>query len=150
MNISSRTPEGLPSRCPHCGDETRIEYSVTAGDACCPRCGGPLWQQEHLTEGEKPDLLTLLAKVLGLSRDELVSGSFGSLEDLGVDSLTQMELVMEVEEEYDCDLSDDEALALLRECDRLVQRARECGVRAPRYRAKRSWWFRRKRRGRRA
>jgi hypothetical protein len=41
--ISSRTPEGVPNRCPLCGKELRIEPSRPTGDAPCPNCGQLLW-----------------------------------------------------------------------------------------------------------
>lgn len=40
---SSRTPEGIPSRCPMCGIVTRIDPSATTNDAPCPCCGHLLW-----------------------------------------------------------------------------------------------------------
>src|SRR5262245_31525831 len=43
MTISSRTPEGLPNRCPVCGADVRMEPSNPAGDAPCPHCGQLLW-----------------------------------------------------------------------------------------------------------
>jgi anti-anti-sigma factor len=43
MVISSRTPEGTPSRCPICGTDLKIESSDPAGDAPCPCCGHLLW-----------------------------------------------------------------------------------------------------------
>lgn len=43
MNVSSRTPEGLPNQCPVCGKEVRLEPSEPAGDATCPHCGSLLW-----------------------------------------------------------------------------------------------------------
>jgi anti-anti-sigma factor len=43
MVISSRTPEGQPSRCPVCGSHDRVEPSDPAGEAPCPRCGHLLW-----------------------------------------------------------------------------------------------------------
>jgi serine/threonine protein kinase len=43
MTISSRTPEGLPNRCPVCGSEVRVAPSNPAGDAPCPQCGHLLW-----------------------------------------------------------------------------------------------------------
>jgi DNA-directed RNA polymerase subunit RPC12/RpoP len=43
MTISSRTPEGVPHRCPVCGNEARIELSTVRGDAPCPSCGSLLW-----------------------------------------------------------------------------------------------------------
>src|SRR5688572_28909820 len=43
MRPSSRTPEGVPNRCPVCGRRARIEPSVPPGDAPCPHCGHLLW-----------------------------------------------------------------------------------------------------------
>lgn len=43
MKPSSRTPEGLPNRCPVCGNEIRIEPSRPPGDAPCAFCGHLLW-----------------------------------------------------------------------------------------------------------
>lgn len=43
MNISSRTPEGTPNRCPICGTEVKIVPSEPTGDAPCPACGSLLW-----------------------------------------------------------------------------------------------------------
>lgn len=38
MTTSSRTPEGMPSECPQCGAETKVDISDPAGDARCPNC----------------------------------------------------------------------------------------------------------------
>lgn len=43
MPISSRTPEGIPSKCPMCGKAVNIDPSVPPGDAPCPHCGQLLW-----------------------------------------------------------------------------------------------------------
>jgi hypothetical protein len=43
MTVSSRTPEGIPNRCPVCGSEMRIEPSMPGGDAPCPKCGSLVW-----------------------------------------------------------------------------------------------------------
>ncbi|MDA0835845.1 MAG: KOW motif-containing protein [Planctomycetota bacterium] len=43
MNISSRTPEGLPQRCPICRNDVCISPSQPTGDAVCPHCGALLW-----------------------------------------------------------------------------------------------------------
>ncbi len=48
MNVSSRTPEGFPTRCPHCQAEAAIEYSPETGDASCPVCGSLLWKNDPL------------------------------------------------------------------------------------------------------
>ena len=39
---SSRTPEGIPHRCPTCGGQFFIIPS-TGGDACCPLCNALIW-----------------------------------------------------------------------------------------------------------
>jgi hypothetical protein len=50
MEPSSRTPEGVPNRCPVCGKRVRLEPSTPPGDAPCPHCGHLLWFQ--LPEGK--------------------------------------------------------------------------------------------------
>lgn len=91
MTVSSRTPEGLPNRCPICGAHVTIEPSFPPGDAPCPSCGQLLWWlQEHL-----PDRL-------GLDRPQINLDT--SLTDM--DSLAIVELVMELEEEFDLSVSD--------------------------------------------
>ena len=39
MNISSRTPDGFPCRCPVCGTRFAAELSVGFYDVSCPSCG---------------------------------------------------------------------------------------------------------------
>lgn len=43
MVIASRTPEGVPNRCPVCGNYLKIEPSRPTRDAPCPHCGHLLW-----------------------------------------------------------------------------------------------------------
>jgi len=43
MHISSRTPEGVPNRCPVCGKRVVLEPSDPAGDTPCSHCGHLLW-----------------------------------------------------------------------------------------------------------
>lgn len=43
MNVSSRTLDGLPNRCPVCQHDIRISPSEPTGDAPCPHCGVLLW-----------------------------------------------------------------------------------------------------------
>lgn len=97
MEISSRTPEGLPHRCPICGEISALEPSYPAEDACCPVCGQLLWELRD----------RLGQRGIG-HRFELDA----TLADLGVDSLELVELAMEVEETYDVNVSDDEAAQL--------------------------------------
>src|SRR5260370_41488720 len=59
MDISTRTPEGLPNRCPICGKDVIIAPSFPPGDAPCPNCGSLLWY----TRGDSPLLDPLIAQV---------------------------------------------------------------------------------------
>ena len=106
MTISSRTPEGLPSECPVCGAATNLEYSLPGEDAPCPGCGCLLWKSQAIldrlsarfgqlteTTADRPSRVTLLAEV-------------------GSDSLETVELVMELEEEFDISIPDEVAESL--------------------------------------
>ena len=54
----------------------------------------------------------IVAKQLGLAEDEVNSES-SFIDDLGADSLDTVELVMSLEEEFDIEISDDEAENIL-------------------------------------
>lgn len=88
MAVSSRTPEGLPPRCPVCGKCEALEPS-DAGDSLCPSCGHLLWWfRNHLN----PHL-------------EAYS-TFA--HDVGADSLDLVELAMEWERELGITIPDAE------------------------------------------
>ena len=55
---------------------------------------------------------SIVAKQLGLSEDEVNTES-SFIDDLGADSLDTVELVMSLEEEFDIEISDDEAENIL-------------------------------------
>jgi len=103
VTISSRTPEGLPSRCPLCGADAAVEFSEPGGDAPCPSCGRLLWRSAELLERVRERL----AEALGVAPEEVTVET--SLADLGADSLDVAEVVMDLEEELDLALSDDVA-----------------------------------------
>jgi anti-anti-sigma factor len=42
MDNSSRTPEGVPNRCPVCGHDVVVDQSIPVQDAPCPHCGNVL------------------------------------------------------------------------------------------------------------
>lgn len=97
MTISSRTPEGDPHRCPICGQRSHMELSDPAGDACCPKCGSLLWWfRDRLSRsgGLDPQRITF-------------DSSF--VDDLGADSLDDVELIMELEEELHVSIPDEVA-----------------------------------------
>ena len=50
----------------------------------------------------------IVVEQLGVSEDE-VSGDSSFIDDLGADSLDTVELVMALEEEFDCEIPDEEA-----------------------------------------
>jgi hypothetical protein len=89
MSISSRTPEGLPHRCPVCGKLAIVELSDPAGDTICPTCGQLLWWfRDRLGGG------STLQEWIGHHLDDLA------------DSLDVVELVMELEEEFQITIPD--------------------------------------------
>jgi acyl carrier protein len=93
MIVSSRTPEGYPSRCTLCGAASNLEFSDPAGDAPCPNCGHLLWLSAQLLTSFQSQF----ANRLGATTERITPET--SLADLGADSLDTVELVMEFEEE---------------------------------------------------
>ena len=91
MLISSRTPEGLPNRCPICGGEFDLEPSLPTGDAPCPQCGHLLWWFQ-----QKFDRL------------DRVDANTRFVEELKADSLDVVELVMELEDEFEMQFADED------------------------------------------
>ena len=55
---------------------------------------------------------SIVVKQLGLGEDE-VNNESSFIDDLGADSLDTVELVMSLEEEFDIEISDDEAENIL-------------------------------------
>ena len=116
--ISTRTPGGDSLRCPLCG-EVSLEASLPTGDVPCPSCGQLLWLFRHgddvflVAERRLPKVVRKLIapyrKQLGLkpSNEEFASSSQGYIHNLGRDSLATVELVMELEEEFDINIPDE-------------------------------------------
>jgi len=103
VTVSSRTPEGMPSECPLCGAQTNIEFSDPAQDAPCPSCGHLLWASNQLVQS----VTQRYADVLGTAPNAINANT--RFADLGADSLETVEMVMELEEEYDVSIPDDVA-----------------------------------------
>lgn len=97
MTISSRTPEGIPHRCPVCGKTANLEPSFPGDDSCCPTCGKLLWRFRD----------QVLGKAFALPTEIKLTSSF--VNDLGYSSLETVELVMEMEEHFDLVISDEAA-----------------------------------------
>ncbi len=95
MKPSSRTPKGLPSRCPLCGAEMNLEFSDPAGDAPCPKCGHLLWLSAELLSWFR----THLADRSEVERDSVNADT--EFAELGIPSLDTVGLVMELEDKFD-------------------------------------------------
>lgn len=118
---SSRTPEGWPSRCPLCGAIVNLEYSDPGGDAPCPKCGCLLLESSRQLELFR----TLFADQLGVDSGE-IDADTSLVDDLGADSLDTVELVMELEEEFDLDIpaQDTKRVRTIGDVIRLLQNRR--------------------------
>jgi hypothetical protein len=53
--IATRTPEGVPGRCPACEAAVCVEPSWPTGDAPCPRCGTLVWFDSRVAWVEPPE-----------------------------------------------------------------------------------------------
>ena len=108
MLISSRTPEGLPSRCPLCGAETNLEVSEPTGDAPCPSCGHLRWYSATALA----KIQRHMADILGVA-PERITAETRFTGELCADSIDTVELVMQLEEEFDLEIPDDAAERIL-------------------------------------
>lgn len=87
-----------------------VEPSVFIGDATCPRCGQLLWfiQTSETTRffaaeqspTTRDRIIEIVANQLGVDREKIPNNTT-LFNDLGADSLDTVELVMELEEEFD-------------------------------------------------
>ena len=125
MTVSSRTPEGLPSECPLCNAKTNINFSDPADDAPCPNCGHLLWASAQLVQS----VTRRYADALGTGPDAINANT--RIADLGADSLDTVEMVMELEEEYDVNIPDDvaERIQTIGDAIRYIQDQRRGGGR---------------------
>ena len=125
MTVSSRTPEGLPSECPLCNAKTNINFSDPAGDAPCPNCGHLLWASVQLVQS----VTRRYADTLGTGPDAINTNT--RFADLGADSLDTVEMVMELEEEYDVNIPGDvaERIQTVGDAIRYIQDQRRGGGR---------------------
>ena len=103
MVISSRTPEGFPTRCVLCGAQTNLEFSDPAGDAPCPNCGHLLWHSAQLFS----TIQNRLAEILDTSFEKITAET--STSDLAPDSLDTVELIMQLEEYFDLTIPNEAA-----------------------------------------
>jgi hypothetical protein len=87
MTLASRTPEGVPHECPICGKIAFLEPCCPGGDSVCPSCGQLYWEFRDRVSAN-----------IGVNPEAIIlDSSFDN--DLGMDSLEDVELIMELEEE---------------------------------------------------
>lgn len=118
MQVSSRTPEGEHNHCPICHAHVCIEPSHPPGDAPCPHCGSLLWfgqtssgmrcYDSRTAAPLAQDLIQIVCENLGVNRNQ-VSDATTFLKDIGADSLDIVELMMELEEEFEVEIPDEDA-----------------------------------------
>jgi acyl carrier protein len=116
--ISSRTPEGVPNRCPICDATVCIEPSQAPGDGPCPSCGHLLWFSPtssgvtcydfQLVAPFRDRVYEYISARLGINHYALRDSS-SFTDDIGADSLDVVELIMEIEEEFGLTIPDKEA-----------------------------------------
>jgi acyl carrier protein len=100
--ISSKTPGGLPGRCPVCGTSVIVTPSEPLSDAPCPACGVLLWP----VEGSDSNFLFLANRFSPEQRAWLMQ-SAERLRNERIDSLDQVELIMDLEDMFDVTIPDE-------------------------------------------
>src|SRR2546423_1386695 len=100
--MSSRNIKGVPGQCPLCRASTAIAFSQCGNDAVCPNCGAPLLRSAALLSR----LQALAKKHPGLELGEITGDSPWPL---GGDSLTSVEVMLEMERELGISISAREA-----------------------------------------
>jgi acyl carrier protein len=118
MTTSSRTPEGVPGRCPVCAAIICLELSGPDGDAPCPYCDSPLWYLRMLDDvryyahDEVPPVTR--EKILAFLSQWLHRGEMryetARRRWLDVDSLDLFEIVLRLEREFGVDIPQREAM----------------------------------------
>jgi len=88
--------DSLDVRCPLCGEPGVLEFCDPSGIAVCSRCAMLLFR----FQGRLASLYGARLDSDGLKPDT-------SFDDLGADSLDKVELIMELEEEFDVTIPDD-------------------------------------------
>jgi acyl carrier protein len=115
--ISSRTPDGAPNWCPVCRSAIYVTPSPM-GDAPCPQCGVLLWLYDAANgpaccefaaiADRRDQIFRSLAASLGVNIDAVVE-AYASRLPLNFDSLDLVEMIMELEEEFDIEIPDERA-----------------------------------------
>ena len=78
MDTPSRTPEGVPGRCPICGAKVRLEPSAPLSDAPCPNCGHLIWfaPSDELIGQTRTRIRDLVADIHKLASSDVPADAF--------------------------------------------------------------------------
>jgi acyl carrier protein len=116
--VSSRTPEGAPNHCPVCDKPICIAPSHPPGDAPCPNCGTLLWffassagvrfYESKMVAPLRDKILQIICMNLGVNQEQVTSTT-AFVAAVGGNSLDIVELILELEEEFDVAIPDDDA-----------------------------------------
>lgn len=103
--------------CPLCNKLPSLDLVAAAGETPCPHCGSLLWfcrTEDELHFHAASDVPPIREKITSLLVDRLqmtreqITDTSRFMEDLGADSLDVVELIMELEAEYDLTVPDEE------------------------------------------
>lgn len=100
--ISSKTPGGLPGKCPVCGVAVFVVPSEALSDAPCPACGVLLFPLQGLESS-----FFLIADQLSRVQRDWLARTSNRMRNEHLDSLDEVELVMEFDEMFDLRLPDE-------------------------------------------
>jgi acyl carrier protein len=101
---------GAANQCPACAADLKLHLTAPLGDVSCPHCGHSLWyvSLRSSTRFFRPDdantvqerLTDIVAQQLGVDRSR-VRADWTTLSELGADSLEVIEILIQLEEQFD-------------------------------------------------
>lgn len=110
MSIPSGASDRDSARCPSCNAKIHIESAILFGDATCPTCEASFgfvqfsndvrFFDPEIEPSIREHLIKILSARLHVELDQITNHS-DLLDQLKLDSLDQVELIMELEEEFD-------------------------------------------------
>ena len=113
--LQSGARGGMLRPSPHRGTRRRSARVAPAPPGYSGRAALPTMRRQHLSPGEQQSMSTIEERVkkivveqLGVKEEEVTTNA-SFVDDLGADSLDTVELVMALEEEFECEIPDEEA-----------------------------------------
>jgi acyl carrier protein len=122
MPNPSRGPKSAAGHCPACGAAVPLKPPKQYGETPCPQCGKGLWfakQRDGVWFHEAERAARIRERVRAIVAGNLgiepaaVTDFVSFMQDFGADTLDIVELVMELEEEFDLAIPDEHAERIL-------------------------------------